>query len=439
MSTIKYNGIELQSVLTRSIERTPVWDGPTYVGMRFDLHVQAVYNPGLTSYITDDSGGAPIGFFKVMAPVTDVTIRHLLLQARRQLVYTAGDGTVVAQAPALKADGTAYAADAANGPFPLYCKVTEVHGQRTFIVHWGVSFVAVECRTTPPNALLSHRWVSEEDLDQDYFGIRTIRGHAVFRSDVMLDRGLRPDDFRGWLLHPVPPGYQRVRINVVATEDGRALRYTLIDRERFSNLIASGVTRIEGVQTVSVRRIGKEEMVTGTIGGIAGWINFDGPNGEPGMNWGNALRSVARVIPTFTNGLVVKVWGNPTSTRDTLIKVAFTTMFARLAKLSRTHPNTQCDLSQDIVGRWVQLRTTFLMGPITTIANAQPALYKYLPDTDEITGVLTSAEIANPLPPGQNGVRGRYLGAIAAQVLMAPCQVSPAPSLPGPGQQATPP
>src|SRR3954452_18366595 len=112
MWTLQYNGITLQVHHADSIRREAVFAGPTYIHTRFRLSVQAIYNPSLNAYANLGPGvvaPAPAGAV-IQAALTDLNLRHRLLQLRKPLVFTvAGIHEMVSPLPG-------YTVDANNGP-----------------------------------------------------------------------------------------------------------------------------------------------------------------------------------------------------------------------------------------------------------------------------------------------------------------------------------
>jgi hypothetical protein len=93
----------------------------------------------------------------------------------------------------------------------------------------------------------------QHDIDDNFYTTRTIRGHAVFRTDLLLDRGEVPDDFRQRLFHSVPPNFKRDKVSVEITEDGTRCNYTVVDRQETVNIDpALGITRVEASMAVEL-------------------------------------------------------------------------------------------------------------------------------------------------------------------------------------------
>lgn len=151
------------------------------------------------------------------APVTDISLRHILSQPRQQLVV--GVGTV----ESLRSPRKGFTVDSHNGPKPIQWDVVQISGTKTFIVDFAIQVALNECylfNTKAPSVLLSHRWQMMGETDQDGYTTRYIQGRAVFNTEKLLAVGGQADDFRDALFHPVPMNFRRGDIKTYPSEDG---------------------------------------------------------------------------------------------------------------------------------------------------------------------------------------------------------------------------
>ena len=100
--------------------------------------------------------------------------------------------------------------------------------------------------------LLSHTWEMQADINDQGFNTRTVTGRAVFRDDQLQQLLTRPDDYRAWLLHPIPNNTQRSAVRSLASVDGVECRYSFVDTEVFCRILQDNIAHIEGEHTVSV-------------------------------------------------------------------------------------------------------------------------------------------------------------------------------------------
>ena len=258
-------GIDINRV---KLSRKSMADGPNYIFTRWLLHFQGIYNPAATAYARGPQLQIVQGFGP-KAPETDVAIRHRLMQPRLPLLYTVG-GTTVLQSPWIQG----CTMDTNNGPIPQSCDVLEIHGLKTFIVQMVIQIDVNEKRIVIPfqpadpaaggrvqqDAILSHCWSQQEDIDEHFFSMRTTSGKVVFATDVLeaLRLGLwkegdhtgDPDSWRpeAFSVVPVLPNFQRGNIQAFVDEQDNSLTYAFVDRERAMNLIDPNITKIEARQ-----------------------------------------------------------------------------------------------------------------------------------------------------------------------------------------------
>ena len=118
--------------------------------------------------------------------------------AARKLVYKFGDDVL------LETPARGYATDAANGPIVEECTVIQCMGIVSFIVHMRISLLN-ECNRKNP--LLSHTWKRWVEYDQDYLGVVTTDGKAVFRPRHARRPGRLAGPVPPRLMHPIPLGF----------------------------------------------------------------------------------------------------------------------------------------------------------------------------------------------------------------------------------------
>jgi hypothetical protein len=186
---LQYGCVNLNLLHVRKFSRQAVYEGPNYAYTKFKIIVQAIYTPGSQQdswpttptydnanylnvpYVPPGSnpraqGGnsrflplVPVGApafslpsgqpsirSGVPAVVSDVALRHALMQPRQQLSFSVG-GLISVYSPL-----RGFNVDAMNGPKPLFCHVVEIQGSRTFVVEYGIETDVNECATELPVA-----------------------------------------------------------------------------------------------------------------------------------------------------------------------------------------------------------------------------------------------------------------------------------------------
>jgi hypothetical protein len=306
LSVFTYNGISLNIISMSPYERRAIWQGPDYLYTRHTFKLRGIYSPAAASYALSPSpftasgqGFPPVFRAGQNAPVTDQAIRHALMQPRAPLAYILGqqvvlqvpDPNLAAPDPAnpsqFLAPGTAAAlfpflGDANNGPVPLYCNVIQVTGTKTFIVDYGIQTDVNEASFAPnvpfpgrPPILLSNRWDMTESYDEDFYPVRAVKGTAVFRTDRLALLGTDPDNYRGWLIIPLPDSWKRTNLTFSASPDGASVSYSFVDRYTSRTLIGGvlpNVTRVEINESFESANTGLDEVFTNLLNKLTGNI-----------------------------------------------------------------------------------------------------------------------------------------------------------------------
>lgn len=101
---------------------------------------------------------------------------------------------------------------------------------------------------TDAPVLVSNRWSCSVTTDEDFFAKQVIEGDAVFRSDLLLATGLKPDMMRWLFIPPVPLGFKRVSATPTFAADGVTAHYEIEDVEQQTDkpgVAYFGASRVE--------------------------------------------------------------------------------------------------------------------------------------------------------------------------------------------------
>lgn len=275
---LQYNGVDLQIERTADFSMKPVRD-PTGLDTTMQevvLGMTCVWNPKATTSNPPDGQGG-IAPFIASAPnlraagdalgvsiqqYAKNNLRQALLTPRQQLyVWIANDlvfdvpgqATWVNQATGEYVTGRS-TCDPAGGPFPEEVRVLEIHGDKTAIVYFRIRFYVTDCN----NWVLSNRWRMTSQMDEQFVTTRVTEGRAILRIDYLWDAEITADQFRASFIVPVPDGFVRKKVDVVATEDGKEVHYVAVDHQVQRNLGSvsdfgtSWAVKVEGNATAGV-------------------------------------------------------------------------------------------------------------------------------------------------------------------------------------------
>jgi hypothetical protein len=437
--------IELDNCQLLGHRKQIITEHANYKFTRYTIHVRAVLNPLLNSYTLNGQVGSAVAVqsFGQPAAVTEFAIRNALAQPRKVLIWSTGTAAAIPGALVLGgfpstgvqnlvSPRRGCSTDANNGPFPLFPPIVrQTVGTKSFHVEFAVQTDINESYlyTATPPTILSHEWKMETNtgLGMDSYSTRVIKGRAVFDTSVLNLAGQAPDDFRAWLFHPVPAMFRRDQINVVASEDGTAVEYTIVDNEQsFAVLVFPGTqnpTRIESTHRIRYGRRSLDPLdIAMRVGTKA--------RGAIATPWGAAEAAFAfglEAAPRMMHVVTGKVWGNTFASRSLLYNRAQAIVADRLAGFmgligaGGVALNQTNEVSADNMGTYVEAWASFETGPALTlaaVAGANAVGWPTLPAADPMVGVTAfGATQVPPLPAGDNKSRGDFVGRMVANTI----------------------
>lgn len=204
---LTYNGIDLSYVLTERVSQESSRDpsGTDQLYTTFRVDVRAVVAPNVNPANGSEAPG-----------LTVARVRHMLLQPRQSLTYVTPDGAVL-----VAADGTT---DAANGPFPLHCTVSQVTAG-SFMVEYSVECRLTDCGAAGDRQYLSLRWSEAVSIDEMWRTVKTRNGTLIVKG------GVDADSLRGLVTPGVSKGFRRELARYELNETNLQIRFTFTDRE----------------------------------------------------------------------------------------------------------------------------------------------------------------------------------------------------------------
>jgi hypothetical protein len=217
MAVASYAGVQIAYVHGTQIDDEPQYsdDGTEYLYTKRTVSFQGTLNTNLVPALLNELPAAIL-----------VRIRHTLETPRGQLILC--HNTFADPSPLVYSPLAGQFTDAKNGPFPKRCNLKEIQGSECLLVDLSYETYVQEC----PGGIstyLSHRWRESVTIDENFYTIKTRTGKIVTRSDFYVN----PDALRGIITPPIDNGFKREKSEYVLQEDGLALMYTFIDRERY--------------------------------------------------------------------------------------------------------------------------------------------------------------------------------------------------------------
>lgn len=251
MITIYYNNITIENALTRAFRQEVVYDpsGTDHFFSRYTMTFEGLITglgrgQRITCSLSQDAAAAWGAPHPIWAD-----IRHALMDPRYPLTITArfanADGqieerTIFRCVPERLAPEDPDR-DLGHGPKPTELEIIGMIGGRALKVRWSVqcekldfpkdSYGEVglhfEEGTAGLQTVLDNRWSVSEELDENFYLTRTIRG-SLRLSRPVARAGW---DYR-WLTVPaLEAGFKRTRMSYAVKEDGLSADYEVIDRQ----------------------------------------------------------------------------------------------------------------------------------------------------------------------------------------------------------------
>lgn len=355
------------------------------------------------------------------AIAVDEIIRHFLTQPRQGLKYVVG-GTVLLQSPEL-ADENMYApVDCTNGPKPKGFSIHKINGINSIQVSFSIQTDVNDAHIfgAPKYAILSNSYTMEHIIDQDYYTARKVSGLIHFRTDVMIDEDLSPDDFRELINIPTPPTMKRDLVKCRLHPGSMKMEYSFLDRETHFHLDTrstgqesyidkvflpnmKNITRLEIIQGVSNMTPTPYSAIQDAYKGAERTTIDKGHPDDIGkisklLLTGNVLTAMGAMIPVNEETLGIQVYGNNLSDKHELEYLIYYIVQKKLP-YSRMSGKYNFKLEIDSMGSYARIQVSRLSSPMdvayqSTVGN--PGGGGWLEELAKwITGSQTNAEVNN--------------------------------------------
>lgn len=218
-TTITYNGVILQNVLTRDFEHSIRYDqsGTDKVGEVFNIGVEATVHLSDSAEIGWSERGHATLSAKLQAMLTKLAI------PRRDFEFAIDSVTVLA-------GNTSN--DSNNGPRPLAVKFLGITGASSARVAFRIEHSRTGCESYDSGQGLStrvinNRWSVTESYDQSLAIRRSVSGSL--RLSKAATTAL---DFRGAVVPPLVPGFRRESISITQSRTQLDLDYQIVDVQK---------------------------------------------------------------------------------------------------------------------------------------------------------------------------------------------------------------
>lgn len=436
MATFVYAGVPLMMLRTEEYDVQAVNDEANvdFQLLRITLGFRCLWSPNTTA-----SNRVVQANNTVVGDRLGVSLDNLvqvLMQPRQALTYWIGNDLVY-QSPVPDATDTLLFSDADGGPRPLSCRIIEIHGTKSAVVHYRITFTQV----TGSNIVLSNRWNVTADVDGDtWLTTLTTNGRATLRSDLLQANSLIADQFRKAFFLPIPLGFARKSVRVIQTPDGRELAWTTVDQQQ-ALCLGTGqvITRVEGACSVGASSNWKNIVEAASAGADIVWNMAT-------MDFRGTLRGIGKAIkntiPVVHGHCNLRCWGPPStggSVRAQMATFLVELALDRFTVRGSRPPFTSAHLITSVEKPYCELKMDFFGGP-KTLANAILNMRDFgqrMNLSDDFSGAAGKADGVGamegyggrcPTPPNSSGTRGLWVGPLLAQVLRQPGVLPAVPS-----------
>lgn len=221
---LTYGPVTINITQVKQYKKEPMYldkEKTIYSLTRHTLDIEGVMSMG------DDIDPLIVGPNDVDVIDQESTVRHFLTQPRLKLQYVIGGKTL------LESPVGDDVVDCSNGPKPLAFTIQKINGVNTANISFTIQTDLQESHLWggAKFAVLANSYSMEHIIDHDLYSIRKVTGVVQFRSDVLLNNDLSPDDFREIINIPTPDSMKRDLIKCRLMPDSLKMEYSFIDRE----------------------------------------------------------------------------------------------------------------------------------------------------------------------------------------------------------------
>jgi hypothetical protein len=230
-SALSYNKVLMAEVIVKSYDTRNIdtEDGAQRLVTEHTVEVEAIVHPAMNQYYEDGFGDIH------RAPAFDRTIFNSAALLHKHLMQERGElYLLIAGRLVLSAPVTGFTCDAMMGPKPQRCEVTRVTGTSSFYVKFTIKTWIDNCSYLSGGRFIrAHRWTCSHDVDgSTWLTTRAVQGTVQFRPEVLVQKDKAPDQVADPnFIHPLPRGFVRENVKVIAAADGMNIAYSFVDRE----------------------------------------------------------------------------------------------------------------------------------------------------------------------------------------------------------------
>lgn len=377
---LQYGPIKINLVLVKEYKREPIYadkEQTHYLYTRHTLSVDGV--------IAQDNEINRATFESAQNAIeVDVIIKHFLTQPRQILKYFVGGEEGNFNGFLLESPEDGQRVDCTNGPKPRGFTLTRINGtnsaQVSFVIQTDIN--DAHMFGAPKYAILSNSYTMEHIIDQDFYTSRKVSGLIHFRTDVLIDENLSPDDFRELINIPTPQTMKRDLVKVRLHPGSMKMEYSFIDRETHFHLennpkyVEKNESYLGAIPYPNMKNITRLE-ITQSVNNMQpspysaaqdAWKETKSGN-TPGK-WGKlldagnfAIAAAGYSLPVNEETLTIQVYGNNLSDKHQLEYLIYY-IVAKKLPYSRSAGKYNFKLEIDALGSYARIQVSRTSSPL---------------------------------------------------------------------------
>lgn len=280
---VRYGALEIHGLATGRFSQEPIWDNArlNQIGTKFTYEGVGLVHDYL-DFAQPHCDPVPAG---ADAAEAERNIRRIAMTPRQSLTVTigadsdGGGGTVLLEAhpfaEGLKRFRNISKKDLDNGPRCEQIDIVLVNA-KVMRVQFQFSAVIAECDSQGNNSnnstILSNTWSCDDSYDKNLMLTRRWVGQLHLSTAQ-----INPHSFRGWCLPVLEDSCYRDSMTFRASEDGRILHYTIVDKQGYCSPVPPATEFTSPLRATYSTGSGKISFIEASVG-LAGDPHADKRN-----------------------------------------------------------------------------------------------------------------------------------------------------------------
>lgn len=379
-----YGQTQLYSVRFTRVVQKAVYQGPDYLYTQKEVYGIGYLNANTVNFsesLSQGQGTGPYDFDHQYVNIIENPRQRLRIGVG---IDDSGDTNVIESVSPAETPTAGDALDVQNGPEPIYFDIVSPWGQKTCQVEFGFKWSVVTDSDASGPQVISNRWDSHQEYGYDQRLVITTSGRAVFRSDALLDANKVADDYRGWLVTPVPDGFRRT-LKLGLSQDGLVLTWVATDTQQTLDAVSQSVVEMNVKAQVVVARANRADFLYKQASSVlertdkftAAYISNPLPYyaeaklaaANASFAGANALLDTYTLLPRTNFVITCEIKGTPDCKISDLVNLALDVLAEKAAQLNTTGAGVRSQMEVDFNQRILVATRSYDEAPTSSIFN----------------------------------------------------------------------